>query len=374
MSPSRRDALRLGATTLGAAVSGCLTGGDADGRAPTDRTTRRSRFADRSCPSLRPSADRTVCYHAIDPADPPPVYLEPSTERLTDRDAELAFTLHNRSDRTVEFRECHPRAYRRRAEGWVPYAARGGYVACNQTLDPGERFRWRPGAGRDAAAGENASVGDWFGERVLDGTYAFVTTATPLGGEESPTTACLALFQVATETPLTTTPTRTARESFPSAAVRCRGDPVAVARSVADEPGYEDGIRYFPGNRRVRFVASRDGGEPQSFQSSTLAEWARSTALGALGERIRAVTADRLGTRAVVVRRGDPPTSADVDPPALWVHARATETVSGALVPAPVSLDALAGAAPRTARATVSLEGDAVDLVTPVFAQVTRRR
>ena len=388
-SLSRRDLVRVGCVTFGTAFSGCLSNFTATGPQTTTtetgvtstRTTGGetsshdiSRFAGQACPTLQQHADRTVCYHTLDHDDPPPVYLEPSAEQLTDWNEDVTYTLHNKSDHGIGL-DCDPRIYRRRRQGWVIFKTappRG----CVAELDPGEQFHWHLPTGVDpTVTNVDSRPIHWFpnSDETPSGMFAISTDTTPQGEDDAPTTEHVALFEVAVETPQTTRPRRTSLEEYPSEVVRCRGDPVSIEISKTDESGWDDSIKYFPSNRTVKCVKTRTGfGGAASFGKKSLKDWARLRALtGRARERVRVVTRDRLGGEEVYVNEGPPPDSADVDSRVLWVSAHATETVDDDIVPAPVSLEAISDAAPKTTRTTVSLDGDTVELAIPVFAQIT---
>lgn len=159
--------------------------------------------------------------------------------------------------------------------------------------------------------------------------------------------------------------------------VRCRGDPVSVERSVADRPGFDDGIEYHPENGTVRYVKYRSGGEPVAFDTMSFEQWGSIECAEAGLERVRAVTADRLGTDEFGSAMGDPPgvrlpVGRSWQPPAVTLH---VGTMGGPDGPGSsestpsVSVSELADVAPRSVEATVSLDGDSYSRTVPTFAR-----
>lgn len=151
--------------------------------------------------------------------------------------------------------------------------------------------------------------------------------------------------------------------------VRCEGDPVSTKRSITDHPGYDDEIEYFRSNRTIRFVAASSRGEPARFDTWSFAEWGRLTTAKVGLDRVREVTADRLGTRDFVSGMGRPPAGAATKSAVIWVHIGTKLDRDGDVISTPaVPFSDLVESAPRSADVTVSLEGDSFSRVVPVFA------
>lgn len=146
--------------------------------------------------------------------------------------------------------------------------------------------------------------------------------------------------------------------------LRAEGEPVEAEQSFADDPGYGDGVEYVPSTRTVRFVATRDGDGPVSYDTWSFAEWGRIHTGKVALARARDVTSDRLGTDAFGSGVGTPPeeilTTASFVP---TLSVSASETADDSSV----TVAELARAAPRTVETTVSLEGDTFDRSVPVF-------
>lgn len=163
------------------------------------------------------------------------------------------------------------------------------------------------------------------------------------------------------------TATRTRQTPYPGP-VRCRGDPVAVERRFTDSAGYGDDIEYFPENKTVRFVATRRGDDPVSYDTWSFEEWAAIKAASVGLERVRDATATRLGTDEFGSGWGQPPDSVSVNTLVIKLHV-ATWIEDGQPISTPtVPLSRLADVAPRSANVTVSLEGDTSSQTVPVFA------
>ena len=171
-----------------------------------------------------------------------------------------------------------------------------------------------------------------------------------------------------TETDASETASTTTR----STAVRCRGDPISAERSVADAPGYDDDIEYFPENRTVRYVATRTGDEPASFGTMPFSKWASIECAEVALDRVRDVLAERLGTDEFGSAIGRPPEFASTDGVVVMLYV-STRIDDGETVSTPtVSLSAVADAAPRSVKTTVSLNGDAFSRTVPVLADHIR--
>jgi len=149
--------------------------------------------------------------------------------------------------------------------------------------------------------------------------------------------------------------------------VRCRGESVTAKRTVEDEPGYEDNIRYFPSNSTVRVVTARNADGPLSYETVPFAEWVDWESGDAATEHVRTVIAERLGTDEFGSGYGEAPASADAEE-VVWVSVPPADTEDGTVTPT-VSLTALADAAPRSIDVTVTLEGDERTRTLPVYAR-----
>ncbi len=169
--------------------------------------------------------------------------------------------------------------------------------------------------------------------------------------------------------------------------VRCRGDPISVERSVTDAPGFDtDNIQYHPENSTVRYVKYQSGGEPVAFGTMSFERWGSTECAEAALERVRAVTAERLGTEAFGSGMGDPPGFRlpsgfhTWQPPAVKLHvgtvgepdgpgsSESSGSSESGSTPS-ISVSELADAAPRSVAATVSLDGDSYSRTVPVFAR-----
>ena len=166
----------------------------------------------------------------------------------------------------------------------------------------------------------------------------------------------------------TSSPTYT--QSKPSSKpVRCRGEPTTAEGSVTDEPGYEDDMKYFPSNETVRVVTLRNSEGPAGFSTWSFEEWGKIECSEVGVERVRNVTADRLGTDEFGSSIGQPPGFFSADASVIWVEVT-TQTEDGETVSTPtVPLARLADVAPRSVDVTVSLEGDTFSRTIPVFAE-----
>ena len=158
----------------------------------------------------------------------------------------------------------------------------------------------------------------------------------------------------------------------PSKPVRCRGDPVAVERTLADEPGYDDGIEYFPRNATVRYVAMENADGPVSFGTFRFREWASMEAAEAGVERVREVTETRLGTDRFGSGVGQPPGLSLGNSLVVRLVAPVRVEDGKTVETDAVELSRLVEAAPRSVDATVSLAGDEFSRTVPVFAERVR--
>jgi hypothetical protein len=156
---------------------------------------------------------------------------------------------------------------------------------------------------------------------------------------------------------------------LPDGPIRCRGDPVTAERSVTDTPGYGDDVEYFPENETVRFVATRNADGPVSFGTWSFVEWGSIEAAKLGLERVRAVTADRLGTDEFGSGMGQPPDFFPDDEMAVLLNVSTRVEDSETVSTPTVSLSRLADVAPRSVEATVSLDGDEYSRTVPVFAE-----
>ena len=169
---------------------------------------------------------------------------------------------------------------------------------------------------------------------------------------------------------LTETSSPTYTQSKPSSKpVQCRGEPTTAEGSVTDEPDYEDNMKYFPSNETVRVVTLRNSEGPAGFSTWSFEEWDKIECAEIGIERVRGVTADRLGTDEFGSSIGQPPGFSSADASVIWVEMTTQtedgETVSTSTVP----LARLADVAPRSVDVTVSLEGDTFSRIVPVFAE-----
>ena len=155
----------------------------------------------------------------------------------------------------------------------------------------------------------------------------------------------------------------------PSNPVRCRGEPVSADRSVSDAPGYDDEIEYYPANATVRYVAARRGDEPAAFETMSFERWGSIECAETGLERVRAVTAERLGTDAFGSGVGQPPGLLPSNSLVVWLDVATRVDGDGAAETPAVPLSELADVAPRSVDATVSLDGDAFSRTVPVFAE-----
>lgn len=110
------------------------------------------------------------------------------------------------------------------------------------------------------------------------------------------------------------------RTFTPAGPDRAQGEPVSVERTITDEPGYEDGIEYYPSNRTVRLVAARSGDEPISYGTWSFDEWGRIETAEVGLERARKATAERLGTSEFGSGMGTPPADAPMVDMVIWLH------------------------------------------------------
>lgn len=158
----------------------------------------------------------------------------------------------------------------------------------------------------------------------------------------------------------------------PSEPVRCQGEPVSAERTITDEPGYEDGLEYYPDNETVRFVAARSGGEPAEFGTWTVEEWGAIESAEVGLERAREVTADRLGTNEFASGVGTPPEATPPEARAISLEIVTELDRDGEVIStSPVSLSQLVEAGPRSVAVTLSLDSKTFERTMPVFAKAT---
>jgi hypothetical protein len=175
-----------------------------------------------------------------------------------------------------------------------------------------------------------------------------------------------------TETPETTETTPQHDSKGP---VRCRGEPVSVEKTITDEPGYDDNIKYFPSNKTVRFVAARSRDRPVSFDTWTFKEWGRIETTEVGMNRAQEATADRLRTDDFSYGMGQPPDDAPTDKIVIWLEIGATYDRDGDTINTPtIEFNQLAEAAPRSVDTTVSLKGDEYTRIVPVYARSVTRQ
>lgn len=196
-----------------------------------------------------------------------------------------------------------------------------------------------------------------------------------LGGrsERSPPTSTRDAGHATPTSPRTSgdsTPTRSNDGEARPEPVHCRGEPVATERSVTDEPGYDDGIEYFPSNSTVRFVSHVSGGEPARFDTWSFEEWGRIRSADVGRRAVHLAANERLGTTAGLGSgTGRPPSIASARRPVIWLYLRTRLDREGEAISEPdTSLSELATVAPKSAEVTISLDGDAYDRTVPVFA------
>jgi hypothetical protein len=162
-------------------------------------------------------------------------------------------------------------------------------------------------------------------------------------------------------------PTRSFTRSGPGSAFRCRGEPVAVERSITDEPGYDDDIEYFPDNESVRFVARRAGGDPAWFETMSFDEWGAVRCADIGRDRAREVTVERVNSQRFEARTGDPP-GGETSLPVVVLSIATRIGPDGQRITPPFPVARLAANAPRSVEATVSVDGDSVSRTIPVYA------
>jgi hypothetical protein len=203
----------------------------------------------------------------------------------------------------------------------------------------------------------------------LVGVGGVLSTAGCFGTEDTTSTD-----QAPDESPPTGTDTsrvrQWAREADTEGPVRPTGDPVSVEETLSDEPGYEDGFEYFPGNRTVRVVTTMSGGEPTGFESRAFDEWGHIESVEVGAERAAAVTARRLEVDRISHGLSRPPPRTERDGLVIRLELSKTLDSEGNVEQWPVAtLPDLTRVAPRSVEVTLSLAGDTVTQTIPVYAQ-----
>lgn len=164
----------------------------------TDGGTPESRFAGEPCPALGTNADRSVCWHTVDPSTAAQ-YLEPDTELFEpstgdDSVETVAFVLHNQSGGGIGFNPYAWGIHRQTADGWE-YVAPEAYPEPWFQLEDGQTYTWQFAVEQHPTP--NADRTRYPVVDLEDGTYAFEVT---VAAEEGPNTgervACVALFEV----------------------------------------------------------------------------------------------------------------------------------------------------------------------------------
>lgn len=172
------------------------------------------------------------------------------------------------------------------------------------------------------------------------------------------------------------TATATAADETRPEPVRCEGSSISVERSVTDEPGYDDGIEYFPENGTVRFVTHVSGGDPAGFDTWSFEEWGRIRSASVGKRPVQQAAVDRLGMRKGLGSGiGRPPPSTSARPPVIHLTLTTSLDEDGEVHSTPTaSLSELAAAAPESADVTLTLDGDEYARAVPVFAEAVTIR
>jgi hypothetical protein len=163
-------------------------------------------------------------------------------------------------------------------------------------------------------------------------------------------------------------PTTTFARSDPGTVLRGRGESISVERSVADEPGYDDDIEYFPANGTVKVVAARSGDQPAWFETMSVEEWGAIQCAEAGLERTRDVLAERLNSRRFDASIGQPPDGRSASAPSIIFTVETRLGPADQRITPAIPVRRLAARAPRAVDATVTLDGDTVSREVPVFA------
>lgn len=194
------------------------------------------------------------------------------------------------------------------------------------------------------------------------------TTVSPTGDAPPGTPA-----RTTTDRPTERCPPSTAPTAAPSPTEdgpdwrRGSGEPVSAERSYVDEPGYDDDLEYFPKNGTVRVVTARGSGEPRAFADWSFEQWGTFRATRVGSERVRAVTAGRLGHGNFGVGVGRPPAGAPALGTSITLYASKTGEGGPTTTTPAVGLERLAETAPASVETTVSLDGDAFTHTVAVF-------
>ena len=148
------------------------------------------------------------------------------------------------------------------------------------------------------------------------------------------------------------------------------GAPVSVDQSIADEPGYGDGIEYFPENRTVRYVATESGGAPSSYDTWSFETWGNIETATVDASRAQNVTAQRLGVDSVGGGVSNLPDDAETDGLVISVAVSKGLDRDGEVTGWPVAtFSNLKEVAPRSVDVTLSIEGDTFSRAMPVYVR-----
>ena len=163
---------------------------------------------------------------------------------------------------------------------------------------------------------------------------------------------------------------RWARDADPKGPTRPDGAPVSVDQTVTDEPGYGDGIEYFPENRTVRYVATRSGGAPSSYDTWSFGTWGNIETATVGASRAGNVTAQRLGVDSVGAGVSNLPDDAETDGVVISVTISKGLDRDGEVTGWPVAtFPDLKEVAPRSVDVTLSIEGDTFSRAVPVYVR-----
>ncbi|MFB6183591.1 MAG: hypothetical protein ABEI96_03465 [Haloarculaceae archaeon] len=189
-------------------------GGTVDDTPTTDDGTatdggRSSRFAGEPCPSFVSNADRTVCYHDVDP-EADEIVLSPSTELFEpttgdDTVETVTFELHNGSERGVGLNPYAWRIERRGASGWE-HVAPDAYIEPWYHVDPGQSYEWALSVAPHPAPKSERTI--QITQDLTGGVYAFGVdgiVGAGADGEGGTRVEWVALFEVTRGEPVTVT-------------------------------------------------------------------------------------------------------------------------------------------------------------------------
>lgn len=154
-------------------------------------------------------------------------------------------------------------------------------------------------------------------------------------------------------------------DAVPEPPTRGLAEPVTAKRAITDEPGYDDGFRYFADNRTVRLVTLRSGEEPKRFDTMPVERWVGFRAAEAALDRVLSALDGRVETDELGSGVGRPPDSTDAEGPVVNLRADS----SGAEQPA-APYPVVVRAAPRTVEVTVTLAAESRTRSVPVFVTV----